>query len=270
MVTADRPVLAQRAILAYRQQTYPSTELVVLDNGAVPIRHLLGGLPPDEVRYEHVEKTPDLHIGALRNRSLELATGAFVAPQWDDDDWSHPERLERQLRPLLDGGFDASLLAGTLMHVDDERYFDHPFVGTLRGGVPPTIVHRRDAAVRYPNLRRTSDTHYAEAWHGGHRTVVLPASESWLYVRYQHGGNLWEADHFLRRARNTPRDLLLWGWHRHVRQRPFAHPRFRLSPEARAAFEQYLSNSFRFDLFRSRSRAEHEAAEPPSAEPPSA
>lgn len=259
MVTADRPVLVQRAILAYRRQTYPHKELVVLDNGATPMADLLADLPAGEVVYEHVEKRPDTHIGALRNRSLDLATGDFVAPQWDDDDWSHPERIERQMRPLLGGGYDACTLAGTLMHVDDPRYFDHPFVGLLRGGVPPTIVHRRDAEIRYPNLRRTSDTHYVEAWQE-HRYVQLPPAQSYLYVRYQHGGNLWEADHFLRRARNTPRDLLLWGWHRHIRQRPFDHPRFRLSPEARAAFAQYLDDSFRFDLFQTRSRAEQHSA----------
>lgn len=259
MVTADRPVLAQRAIRAYRRQTYPNTELVVLDNGEAPVEHLLADLPTDEVVYEHVRKTPDMHIGALRNRSLDLATGEFVAPQWDDDDWSHPERLDRQMRPLLDEGSDACLLAGTLMHVDDPRYFDRPFIGLLKGGVPPTIVHRRDAAIRYPNLRRTSDTHYVEAWEA-HRTVQLPPEQSYLYVRYQHGGNLWEAEHFLRRARNTPRDLLAWGWYRYVRQRPFDHPRFRLSPEAQAAFALYLDDSFRFDLFQSRSRAEQDAS----------
>ena len=259
MVTADRPVLAQRAILAYQQQTYPEKELVVLDNGATPIRHLLDAIPAAELRYEHREKTPDAHIGALRNESLDLATGDFIAPQWDDDDWSHPERLARQMQPLLEEGYDACTLAGTLMHVDDPRYFDHPFIGLLKGGVPPTIVHRRDAAIRYPNLRRTSDTHYVEAWQE-HRYTQLPADQSYLYVRYQHGGNLWEAEHFLRRARNTPRDLLAHAWHGLVRRRPFDHPRFRLSDDARAAFELYLDDSFRFDLFQSRSRAEQHAS----------
>ena len=255
MVTADRPILAQRAILAYQQQTYPDKELVVLDNGEAPIQHLLADLPDKEVRYQYVEKEPGTWIGALRNQSLDLATGDLIVPQWDDDDWSHPERLDRQVAFLQRHELDACTLAGTLMHVDNPRYFFHPFIGLLRGGVPPTILHRREDAIRFPNLRRTSDTTYTNAWQE-RRYAQLPVGDSYLYLRYFHGGNLWEEEHFLRRARNTPRDLLAWGWWRYVRRDPFRHPRFRLTPAMWAAFERYLRDSFRFDLFHAVTREE--------------
>ena len=252
MVTADRPVLVQRAIWCFQQQTYPRKELVVLDNGTQPIEHLLADVPDGSVRYAHVTRGPETVIGGLRNRSLDMATGDLVVPQWDDDDWSHPERLSRQVEALQAGPYDAVVLQGTLMHVDTPEYFDRPFLGTLKGGVPPTVLHRRDDAIRYPDLRRTSDTHYVNAWQE-RRYRVLPREQSHLYVRYQHGGNLWEAEHFLRRMRNTPADLLAYGYYRFVRRDLFAHPRFRLWPEAREAFARYLDDSFRFDLFKTRS-----------------
>lgn len=254
MVTADRPALCQRAILSYRKQTWPNRELVVLDNGKTPMKALLADLPPEQVRYEYVEKTPALVIGALRNLALDLATGDYVAPQWDDDDWSHPDRLTRQMKPLLEGGYEACTLAGTLMHVDDPVYFNHPFIGLLDGGVPPTIVHRRDDTIRFPPLPRTSDTFYKDAWRQ-RRYVQLPRSEAYLYIRYFHGHNIWEQGHFLRRMRNTPQDALAYLWHRYVRGNLFGHPRFQLSDEARAGFALYLEDSFVFDLFLNRSAA---------------
>ncbi|MEM9663753.1 MAG: glycosyltransferase family 2 protein [Bacteroidota bacterium] len=247
MVTADRPHLCKRALLSYQAQTYPHKELVVLDNGTRPMDELLGTLPSDEVHYMRVEPHPDLVIGALRNLSLEAATGPYVAPQWDDDDWSHPDRLTQQVA-MLEAGFDACTLPATLMHVDDPTYFDHPFVGQLPNGVPPTIVHRRDAEIRYPPLRRTSDTAYVNAWRDL-RYAILPADTTHHYIRYFHGGNLWEQEHFLRRMRNTAFDLLAYGWYHYVRRDVRLHPRFQLSPEARAGFELYLEHSRQVGLF---------------------
>jgi glycosyltransferase involved in cell wall biosynthesis len=248
MVTADRPDYVRRAIASFRAQTHPNCELVVLDNGQHPMEHLLAELPPERVVYRHVDKTPDTHIGALRNQSLEMARGAFVAPQWDDDDWSHPTRIARQLA-VLQSGYDACTLPGTLMHVDSPELFEHPFIGLLPRGVPPTLLHRRDDAIRYPNLRRTSDTTYVEQWER-RRYAILPRGSEGLYVRYFHGGNLWEQEHFVRRMRNTPRDLLAFLWARYVRRDVRTHPRFRLSSETREAFRLYLEQSRPFGFFQ--------------------
>ena len=140
------------------------------------------------------------------------------------------------------------MLAGTLMHVDAPEYFDHPFIGLLPNGVPPTIMHRRDAEIRYPELRRTSDTTYTTQWRE-RRFYRFPRAYSYLHLRYFHGGNLWEQEHFLRRMRNTPVDLLRYGWYRYVRGDLFQHPRFRLDAHARDAFEVYLEDSRAVGLF---------------------
>jgi len=256
LITADRPHLCRRALRSYRQQTYPNTELIVLDNGEQRIEHLLEEeLPDDDVYYRHVDRSPDLWIGGLRNMALEEATnmaleeatGTFIIPQWDDDDWSHPRRIERQV-DVLQQGYDACTLLGTLMHVDSERYFNNPFIGILPDGVPPTIMHRRDATIRYPNIRRTSDTDYVNQWREA-RYTILPRTDSYLYLRYFHGDNLWEKEHFLRRIRNTPKDFLLYGWYQYVHGDLFQHPRFQLTEEMEAAFERYLQDSFAVDLF---------------------
>lgn len=258
LVTAGRPQLIKRALRGYQQQTYDRLELIVLDNGQEPVEETVRSFElPGTVRYFHVNRGPNMWIGGLRNQALDKATGEFVIPQWDDDDWSHPKRIERQVG-VLQRGYDVCTLQGTLMHVDHPDYFHHPFIGVLPNGVPPTMMHRRDAAIRYPNIRRTSDTDYLNDWREK-RHVILPREDAYLYLRYSHDGNLWETDHFLRRMRNTPTDLFLYAWHRYVRGDVFGHPRFQLTEEMEAAFEQYLADSFRYDLF------EHGPADAPTA-----
>lgn len=251
MVTADRHDLCRRAIISYRNQTWSNTELIVLDNGRDKMDALLSDVPDAEVRYAHVPNDGSITIGELRNRSLELVRGDLVAPQWDDDDWSAPDRLELQHAALVESDAAACMLSASLMHVDDEDYFNHPFIGWLRGGVPPTLLHERNDDIRFPHLPRTSDTHYKNDWRSA-GTVVMPLTYAHLHLRYFHGENIWERDHFLRRMRNRPKDLLAYGWWKFVRGDVKRHPRFRLSDKARRAFEQYLRDSEVAGLFDSR------------------
>ena len=247
MVTADRSALCRRAIWCYLQQSYPNKELVILDNGRETIEPLLDDFPNSEFRYRKIVKTPEITLGDLRNMALEMATGEFIIPQWDDDDWYHPDRITLQVDKLNEG-YDACSLAGTLMHVNREPFFDRPYIGLLPNGVPPTIMHRRDDSIRYPSLPRTEDTVYVNEW-VKKKYVQLPASVSYLYVRSFHGNNTWEIDHFLRRMRNTPLDTLRFGWYKYVRRDLFAHPRFQLTDAMQQAFDQYLEDSRRLGLF---------------------
>ncbi|WP_243664642.1 glycosyltransferase family A protein [Rhodothermus marinus] len=193
MVTADRPHLVRRAIRSYLQQTYPNRELVVLDNGRQPLDEaLLAEVPADELVYARVEPRPDLVIGTLRNQALELARGDYIAPQWDDDDWSHPERLMRQMQVLLSGDYDACTLAGTLMHVNHPAYFFSP---VHRAAPPWRSAHHRAPAQRDDSLPRPA-AHQRHALRRGlasHRPLrdfaavrILPVSA--LFPRRQPVG----------------------------------------------------------------------------------
>ncbi len=244
MVTANRVRIARRAVACFAAQGWGNRELVVVDDGAEDYAPLFAALPPDRVRYLRVAPSSDNTLGALRNRSLDEARGEIIA-QWDDDDWYHPDRLSAQAA-MLDAGHDACVLRGTLMHLDDPRWFDHPYVGTLEPGVPGSIVHRADASARYPEKRRGEDTDFLGHWSGG-RLAVLDAPQ--LFLRAFHGANTWERTHFERRVRNTPAAAVEWWWRAQVLRRPWTHRRFRLSPEQAAAFAAYLRDSRTAGLF---------------------
>ncbi len=245
MVTANRAHLCRRAVRCYNRQTYPARELVVIDDGEQDLTPALQEVPADELVYVKLERTPENVLGHLRNLALAHATGDFLV-QWDDDDWYHATRVERQARVLQDG-HDACSLYGALMHIDAEPYFLHPYVGTLPNGVPGSIMHRRSDAIRYPALRRAEDSVYLDAWRE-RRYTMLPREDAHLFIRCFHGDNTWEKKHFLTRMRNTVPDAVAYVWHRYVRGDLFAHPRFQLHAAAWTAFEQYLDDSYDLGL----------------------
>ena len=246
MVTANRKALCRRAVRCYLHQTYPNKELVVLNNGSEDLEDILVDVPTTELRYVHIERTPGLFIGGLRNQSLEMAGGTYIIPQWDDDDWYHPDRIQKQV-DILNQGYDACTLKATLMHLDQEPYIIQPYYGILPKGVPPTLMHRLDLSIEYPNLRRTSDSYYLSAWQAK-KHALLPVDQAYLYIRCFHGTNLWGVDHFLRRMRNNIPDLVAYGWYRYIRRDLFNHPRFRLDKNATEAFKLFYQDSKELDL----------------------
>lgn len=248
-VTANRKHLMKRAIQCFQHQTYANKELVIVDDGEQDLSDILAPLPADQVNYLRLEKKPENTLGKLRNRSLEEATGDFLV-QWDDDDWYHPERISIQAETLMEG-YDACCLSAALMHLDEEPYLHHPYVGHLPDGIPGSIMHRADADIRYPHTRRAEDTVYLNKWMEK-RYTQLPDEYAYLFIRCYHGSNTWEKNHFIRRTRNSPVKLMKYLWYRYVKNDLFGLPVFQLDGNARQAFEQYLEESKELDLLETK------------------
>jgi glycosyltransferase involved in cell wall biosynthesis len=246
MVTANRKHLMRRSILCFNNQQYSNKELVIVDDGEQDLEDVLTLVPASELRYIKLKKDADNTLGKLRNQTLDKAGGDFLI-QWDDDDWYHPNRISIQAETLNEG-YDACCLSGALMHLDEEPYMQHPYVGYLPDGIPGSIMHRADSDIRYPHTRRAEDTVYLKQWMKK-RYMQLPDSYSHLFIRCYHGANTWEKEHFLRRIRNNPKDATLYGWHKIIKGNLFDHPRFQLSKNQQTAFDMYLNDSKSANLF---------------------
>jgi len=96
MPTWNRREFVPAAIDCFLRQTYENRELVILDDGDDSIADLVPSDP--KIRYFREEKRRV--TGDKRNRANELAKGQIIC-HWDDDDWSAPERVERQVKILL-------------------------------------------------------------------------------------------------------------------------------------------------------------------------
>jgi O-antigen biosynthesis protein len=193
MPTRDRPEFALRAIEYFLRQTYPSRELVVVDDGEEGLADRL----PRDPRIRYVRSPHQESLGAKRNRACALARGTLVA-HWDDDDWYAPARLAAQAEPILEGRADMSGLAGTRF-VDLERWqtwsctpelHRRLFVADVNGG---TLVYERrvwEHLSRFPDDSLAEDAVFLKrALRRGARLASLPSAALFLYVR--HAGNSW-------------------------------------------------------------------------------
>ena len=98
-VTTGRLDLLKCAVHCYLIQNYSNREMVILSQGTdnEPIREYIKSLNRNDIIFQVAP--PTLTLGAMRNASVELATGKVMC-QWDDDDFYHPHRLRTQYLAL--------------------------------------------------------------------------------------------------------------------------------------------------------------------------
>jgi glycosyltransferase involved in cell wall biosynthesis len=213
MVTADRPEFVARAVKSFEQQTYSACELIVVDDGHADIRPILRASSASKrIRHIRLERSDEVTLGDLRNISIDAADGEWLA-QWDDDDWSHPMRVQVQLTHAQALEVGASALKWTLVHIDGSHSVPVQFRADCGIATPGTILWRR-STTRYPSLRKNEDGVFLRAVR--RELGLAPLNETWahLYVRVHHGGNTWDELHFRRKLTRTPAARLEFMRHR--------------------------------------------------------
>jgi glycosyltransferase involved in cell wall biosynthesis/GT2 family glycosyltransferase len=192
MPTGHRSDFALQAVQYFQRQDYEPRELVIVDDGDDSLERLL----PEDSRIRYLRAPAGEPIGTKRNRACAAAGGAFVV-HWDDDDWFAPERLRRQLEPLLDGQADITALRADVFF-DLERWkfwrcspelHRRLFVEDVHGG---TLAYRRElwTSGGYPALSLAEDAWFLrKAVRGGARLLRLANDGLFVYLR--HGSNAW-------------------------------------------------------------------------------
>jgi glycosyltransferase involved in cell wall biosynthesis len=196
MPTFNRRPFIHLALECFREQTYANRELIVIDDG----KDAIGDLLRDEPAVRYVRVNVRLPIGAKRNRAVAEARGDIVA-HWDDDDWYAPDRLERQVAPILRAEADITGLENRfVLQMPDRRFWTvdprlhrSMFVGDVHGG---TLVFRRalwSGGVRYPEIDLAEDAALLQqALARGGRLLKLENLGSFVYMR--HSRNAWRFD----------------------------------------------------------------------------
>ncbi|HKR65688.1 MAG TPA: glycosyltransferase [Thermoanaerobaculia bacterium] len=196
MPTYNRRPFIGLALEAFRRQTYDHRELIVVDDGEDRIEDLVRNQP--DVRY--VRMPSRASIGAKRNRGVAEASGEIVA-LWDDDDWYGPERLEKQVAPILSGAAELTGLEDRfVLELPRRRWWTigkdlhrSMFAGNVTGG---TVVFLRSvwtSGVRFPEVSLAEDAAFLrEAVRRGLRLARI--DEDGLFVYMRHGANTWAFD----------------------------------------------------------------------------
>jgi glycosyltransferase involved in cell wall biosynthesis len=101
----ERRHFLPQVVECFLSQTYADKELVILDEAASSWQ---GEFPHPEpsVHYHFIPDTgARMTTGRKRNAVNELTTGEIIA-HFDDDDWSHPDRLQSQFDTLFRANVD--------------------------------------------------------------------------------------------------------------------------------------------------------------------
>ncbi len=204
MVTRGVPqrfAYLQRSVGAYAAQSHPRRDLVIVIHGGTAeyraeITEHVASLGRDDIRILAADEA--VRMGGLRRMSRDAARGA-VHCQWDDDDFHHPERIERQLAALLASGMQAVYFQHLMQYFPAERVlYCVNWRATEATGHPGTLMCTANAPIRYP------ESGY-EAQFGEDLAVALQlkklgvmhllADAPQLYVYVSHGANLWSEEH---------------------------------------------------------------------------
>ncbi|RJS18794.1 hypothetical protein DRW03_24350 [Corallococcus sp. H22C18031201] len=109
--THERRAFVPLALRTFLAQDWPRRELLILDDGQDAIADLV----PKDSRVRYIRLDRRQTIGAKRNLACQAAAGDVVV-HWDDDDWSSPQRLSRQVECLKKSGAEVCGLTRVYYH----------------------------------------------------------------------------------------------------------------------------------------------------------
>lgn len=192
-ITRGRKKFLERAVQSFRDQTYPNKELLLQyesDDGETA--EYVRSLEDNNLVLVEVPSSEKFNLGRFRNRSISECRGDYFC-QWDDDDWSHRERLSFQMEVIKSSGMPACLLFHWLMY--DERtgkaYLSNrrPWEGSLL--CKKSIL---GGDLRYEEVVKHEDTYLiAELFK---RSLLFPVMMPKLYIYVYHGDNLCTREHW--------------------------------------------------------------------------
>jgi glycosyltransferase involved in cell wall biosynthesis len=210
MVTYDRLTLAKCAIRSFAAQSYPEKELIIVSDGEERFRRALeryvAALALNGVRF--VYPGPERRsLGHLRNLSVEAAAGDLIC-QWDDDDYSHPDRLMRQAEELIRNDAGACLFTDHLHFIEEKgllSWVDWSLGRETVSGaaqlLPGTLMMRRDPRFRYPEdgpyARQGEDSVLLDDIYRAMKVAHLRGA-GYMYLYTFHGRNTFSREHHYR------------------------------------------------------------------------
>jgi glycosyltransferase involved in cell wall biosynthesis len=185
LATGNRLSFTRQAIRYFLRQTLDDSELIVVDDGAEAAEDLCGGL----CRVTYVRLTAPTLLGTKLNIGVERSQGRVIQ-KLDDDDYYHPEFLERAVAALPTDESTCALVAWDCFLVllagdPNVRFSGH---GWAAGGT--LCFHRRLWERRgFRDIAKHVDSAFIEDH--GPRVVRVRAPEQYMLVR--HGANTWNS-----------------------------------------------------------------------------
>ena len=157
IITTYNPDLdfLNRSIKSIINQTYKNIEIIVIDDCSdisisYEIEGLCRGKDFQDIRYFRNERNVGQYVS--RNIAIAYASGTLIAIQ-DDDDVSHPQRLEKQVNAILNSG--CSVCFTNHIRYSDSGFLsiDDPQHGLVFGDGPASLLFKKQIISKIGGFR---------------------------------------------------------------------------------------------------------------------
>jgi hypothetical protein len=157
------------AVASLVAQTWRNLEILVVDDCSPPeFDHLLESVTATDPRIRLVKMPVNGGTYKIRNHAIAQCRGSFVTFQ-DSDDWAHPERIARQVKPLLGPTNLVATHARSLRVNDDLTTLKVGYNSFRRAAA--SLMFRKDIVIRalggFDETRKAADTEF------GHRITTV-------------------------------------------------------------------------------------------------
>ena len=186
--TRNHPSIVSRAIECFNNQTYLNRELILVADVDSPYIEFLKQFTSETIKLFYAPK--DSILGAIRNISVDNASGEYIA-QWDDDNIHHKDRLAQQYYNIKKHNKEACFL---------KRVLIHDVLNNVKGisrhgrGIESTIVALKKSLPRYDNNTRVAEDLPAKVFFMEHNKSVT-LDEPQLYIYNIHNNNTCKLHH---------------------------------------------------------------------------
>ncbi len=181
----------KKAIESILAQTFRDFELLIINDGSTDTTSaIVKSYQAKDRRIRQIEQANHGLVYSL-NRGIQLAKGRYIA-RHDDDDSSHPERLEKQVT-FLQAHPEVVLVGSSMNVMDDRGKILHQHAVLL---ADPEI--RQELLVRSPFAHGSVLFRREAAVHAGlYDPVFWPAEDYEFWLRLSTEGELANLDEFL-------------------------------------------------------------------------
>ena len=127
VATHNRPALLSETLAAIERQTYPSLEIIVVNDAGTDVRDVVARFP----RARLIDQPQNRGPAAARNRGMADARGTFVI-LFDDDDEMFPDHLAALANALIVSSLDVAygqMINAFVHRTEAERWEIESFAG---------------------------------------------------------------------------------------------------------------------------------------------
>ena len=198
MLTYNRFKPFKKAVQCFLDQTYNYKELVVVNSGdekyTQKITDYIASVQGFDINDIHLHNVGKQSIGELRNIGLSRTLGEYVIV-FDDDDYHHPERIEKQIELCLNSNIDGTILRNFNAVYKNKWFGKKIYPCSMLPGLEGTLLFRK-GDVRYPDMDQGEDTGFLERLKDDGYNIAIIDEPYGMYDYNFYGRNTVSKTHF--------------------------------------------------------------------------